>query len=94
MLFILFYILSPEKKFKTNLRQFRGGVKKSGTFGWCPPQSGLSHTSIEGGSYTCTYGDNRICNACPAVGISQSDYVAHVNRHHVQVEWFLGLRYY
>jgi len=44
-----------------------------------------SHTSIEGGSYTCNYGDNKICNACPAVGISQSDYVGHVNRHHLQV---------
>jgi hypothetical protein len=37
----------------------------------------------QGGSYTCHYGDNGICNACPAVGISQSDYVGHVTRHHV-----------
>jgi len=42
------------------------------------------HSSIEGGSYTCRYGDNQICNACPAVGISHTDYVSHINRHHMQ----------
>ncbi len=44
----------------------------------------LTLTLLQGGSYTCHYGDNGICNACPAVGISHSDYVGHVTRHHVQ----------
>jgi len=41
------------------------------------------HASAEGGSYTCRYGDNGICNRCPAVGISQEDYRDHVSKHHV-----------
>jgi len=42
-----------------------------------------NHASAEGGSYSCRYGDNGICSACPAVGISQADYTAHVYTHHV-----------
>jgi len=42
-----------------------------------------SHASVEGGSYTCRYGENSICSACPGVGISQVDYTEHVTRHHI-----------
>ena len=42
-----------------------------------------SHAAIEGGSYTCRYGQNSICIACPAVGISKDDYREHVARHHI-----------
>ena len=42
-----------------------------------------SHVAVEGGSYTCRYGENSICTACPAVGISKVDYAEHVTRHHI-----------
>lgn len=42
------------------------------------------HCGVEGGSYTCKYGENGICSACPAVGISQSDYQSHVSWYHLQ----------
>ena len=42
-----------------------------------------SHAAVEGGSYTCRYGENSICTACPAMGISQQDYGEHVTRHHI-----------
>jgi len=42
-----------------------------------------SHAAVEGGSYTCRYGENSICITCPAVGISKVDYADHVTRHHI-----------
>jgi len=51
-----------------------------------------NHSSIEGGSYICLYGDNKICNACPGVGVSHTDYIKHVNKHHVQVSLVTGMR--
>eukprot|EP00092_Neocalanus_flemingeri_P002039 GFUD01002176.1.p1 GENE.GFUD01002176.1~~GFUD01002176.1.p1 ORF type:complete len:961 (-),score=279.08 GFUD01002176.1:193-3075(-) len=42
-----------------------------------------SHAAVEGGSYTCRYGENSICSACPGVGISRVDYTEHVTRHHI-----------
>jgi len=42
-----------------------------------------NHVTVEGGSYTCRYGQNSICTACPAVGISKEDYAEHVTKHHI-----------
>jgi len=42
------------------------------------------HSTAEGGSHICRYGDNGICSACPGVGISMADYTAHCYRHHLK----------
>ena len=42
-----------------------------------------SHTTVEDGSYTCRYGENRIYTACPGVGISKVNYADCVTRNHI-----------
>lgn len=41
------------------------------------------HCTIEGGSFTCHYGYNSVCNSLPVEGVSDSDYAEHVYKQHV-----------
>jgi vacuolar protein sorting-associated protein 54 len=41
------------------------------------------HCTIEGGSYVCHYGYNGVCSSLPLDGVSDKDYVAHVEKYHV-----------
>lgn len=41
------------------------------------------HCTIEGGSFVCQYGYNKICPSLPLEGVSDQDYEDHVAREHV-----------
>lgn len=43
----------------------------------------LHHCRKEGGSFVCTYGQNRVCKHLPLQGVHERDYETHVNRYHV-----------
>ncbi|KAK6753236.1 hypothetical protein RB195_012684 [Necator americanus] len=40
------------------------------------------HSTREGGSYICRYGDNNVCQKLPLEGVSDDDYEAHIRRVH------------
>ncbi|KAL6742263.1 hypothetical protein Aduo_015429 [Ancylostoma duodenale] len=40
------------------------------------------HSTKEGGSYICRYGNNNVCQKLPLEGVSDDDYEAHVRRVH------------
>lgn len=41
------------------------------------------HCSIEGGSFSCQYGENKVCSSLPLDGVSDHDYEVHVQKYHV-----------
>lgn len=41
------------------------------------------HCTKEGGSFVCRYGRNGVCPSLPVEGVSDVDYEAHVEKHHV-----------
>jgi vacuolar protein sorting-associated protein 54 len=43
------------------------------------------HCTKEGGSFVCRYGRNGVCQSLPVEGVSDVDYEAHVQKHHVGV---------
>ncbi|XP_046847632.1 vacuolar protein sorting-associated protein 54-like isoform X2 [Xenia sp. Carnegie-2017] len=42
------------------------------------------HCTKEGGSFVCRYGPNGVCPSLPIEGVSDEDYEAHVEKHHVR----------
>ncbi|CAI4223266.1 unnamed protein product [Auanema sp. JU1783] len=40
------------------------------------------HSTKEGGSFVCRYGENNVCQKLPLEGVSDVDYEAHIRRFH------------
>lgn len=43
-----------------------------------------THCTKEGGSFVCRYGRNGVCPSLPVEGVSDVDYEAHIEKHHVR----------
>jgi vacuolar protein sorting-associated protein 54 len=41
------------------------------------------HCTVEGGSFVCRYGYNGVCSSLPLDGVSDSDYLAHIEKYHL-----------
>ncbi|KAK3733355.1 hypothetical protein QZH41_013684 [Actinostola sp. cb2023] len=44
------------------------------------------HCTKEGGSFVCRYGRNGVCPSLPLDGVSDKDYVAHVEKNHIRLD--------
>lgn len=49
------------------------------------------HCAKEGGSFVCRYGRNRVCPSLPVEGVSDKDYEAHVEKHHMRLRLDEGM---